>query len=105
MNNEIVVLITAPSSRTAGSIGRKLVTEGLAACVNIIPRLTSIFIWQSRLCNEKESLMLVKTVRSRFRQLEKRVKQLHPYTVPEIIALPVVSGSSDYLKWVRGATR
>jgi periplasmic divalent cation tolerance protein len=105
MAGEVVVLITAPSGRTAKSMGRKLVEERLAACVNILPGVQSVFSWKNRICREKEDLMVVKTVRSRLARLERRVRQLHPYTVPEIIALPILAGSRDYLKWVRDETR
>lgn len=105
MPGEIVVLITTPAGRIATSMGRKLVEERLAACVNIVPRVESVFLWKGRICREKESLMILKTVRRRFKSLEKRVMQLHPYSVPEIISLPIRSGSAGYLKWVREATR
>jgi periplasmic divalent cation tolerance protein len=105
MAGELVVLITAPSGGKARGIGRKLVEERLAACVNVIPRVESVFIWKGRLCREREALMVVKTTGGRFRRLEARVKKLHPYTVPEIIAIPIRKGSADYLKWVREMTR
>ena len=105
MPKEIVVLITTPSLKEARTIGRKLVEEKLAACVNIIPQIASLFHWQGKICRERESLMVIKTQRSCFDRLVKRVKSLHSYSVPEIIALPIIRGSKDYLRWIRTATR
>lgn len=105
MTHTIVALITTPSAATARKISLCLVRERVAACVNILPGVESIYIWKNKLCREREALMVVKTTASRFGKLMRRVKQLHPYTVPEIIALPVRAGSESYLKWVRGMTR
>ncbi len=104
MPNEIIVLITTPSSREARTIGRRLVEEKLAACANIIPQVASLFYWQGKICRERESLMVIKTQRSCFDRLVKRVQSLHSYSVPEIIALPIVRGSKDYLRWIRKTT-
>ena len=104
MAREIVVLITTPSATDARKIGLALVRERLAACVNVVPRIESVFRWQDIICREREALMIVKTTARRFVKLQKRVQQLHRYTVPEVIALPIVTGSTDYLKWVREMT-
>lgn len=96
----IVVLITAASREEADRIARRLVEERLAACVNIVPQVRSLFVWEQKLSQEDEVLLLVKSRRARFAQLAAVVKQLHSYSVPEIIALPVVMGSADYLRWV-----
>lgn len=77
-----------------------LVEEQLAACVNVMPT-TSLFRWEGKLSREDESLLIIKTRYSFFRNLEKRVKELHSYQVPEIVALPVVAGSKQYLDWVK----
>jgi len=100
----IVVLITCPNRRAAEAIGRTLVEERLAACANIMPGLTSIYRWQGKICRDSEVLVLLKTRRSCFPTLTRRVRQLHPYTVPEIVALPVVLGSPTYLAWVADST-
>ncbi|HUK55936.1 MAG TPA: divalent-cation tolerance protein CutA [Nitrospiria bacterium] len=105
MANELVVLITAPSYREARAIGKRLVEEKLAACANIIPRVESVFFWQGRIRQERETLMILKTQRSVLERLMKRVKSLHSYSVPEIIALPIARGSKEYLRWVRETTR
>lgn len=96
----LVVLVTTPSFQEAVKIARSLVEEKLAACVNVVPKVTSIYRWQGKIEEEAEALMVVKTIPSAFEKLMARVKELHSYTVPEIIALPVVEGSGDYLDWV-----
>ena len=95
----IVVLVTSPSEEEAERLASGLVEEKLAACVNIVP-ISSLFRWEGKLSKENESLLIIKTRYSLFHNLEKRVKELHSYQVPEIIALPVVAGSKDYLDWV-----
>ena len=105
MENPLLVLVTVPSHSEGERIGRKLVETKLAACVNIIPHLYSIFFWQGKIVEEGEFLMLIKTMPDRMEELIKKIKKIHSYDVPEIIALPVVSGSSDYIKWVIESTR
>ncbi len=100
----IVVLITAASREEADRIAKQLVDDRLAACVNIVPQVRSLFIWEQTLSQEDEVLLLVKSRRARFAQLVAVVKRLHSYRVPEIIALPVVMGSADYLRWVSEST-
>lgn len=105
MSNMVVTLITTPSLPVARKIGLALVKEGLVACVNILPKVESIFFWEGKICREREALMVVKTTLRRFEKMEKRVKQMHPYSVPEIIALPIRKGSADYLDWIQDMTR
>jgi len=102
---ELVVLITTPTLKAARAIGKKLVEEKLAACANIVPRVESIFFWQGRIHQQGESLMIVKTRRAAFGRLVKRVKSLHSYSVPEIIAWSIDRGSKEYLRWIRESTR
>lgn len=97
----LVVLVTAPSADEAVSIGRVLVEERLAACVNVAPAVTSIFFWEGRLEESTEALMMIKTEAERYEALERRVIELHPYSVPEVLALPVEAGSLAYMRWVR----
>jgi periplasmic divalent cation tolerance protein len=98
------VLVTYPNRKVGEKIARALVEERLAACVNVIPGLTSIYRWEGRICRDAEGLLLIKTRQARLPALTRRVKALHPYTVPEVIALPLAGGSATYLSWVREST-
>jgi periplasmic divalent cation tolerance protein len=100
----IVVLVACPNLRAGEAIGRTLVKECLAACANVIPGVTSIYRWQGKVCRDREALLLIKTRRSRFAALTRRVQDLHSYAVPEIVALPLSAGSPTYLAWVLDAT-
>jgi periplasmic divalent cation tolerance protein len=100
----ILVLITCATPQEAERIARELVEQRLAACVNVVPHVRSLFSWENALSEEQEVLLVVKTRRSRFRQLAVSVKTLHSYGVPEIIALPIVEGSARYLKWIDDVT-
>ncbi|MEW6675845.1 MAG: divalent-cation tolerance protein CutA [Nitrospirota bacterium] len=102
--DEIVVFITTSSEDEAVKIARALVEARLAGCVNIIRNIRSIYSWQGKIEDEIEVLMVVKTQKTLFDNLSKKVKELHSYTVPEIIAMPIVEGSEDYLKWLREIT-
>ena len=101
---EIAVLITAPNEDLAVTIARSLVEARLAACANIIKGIRSIYTWQGKTADDTEVLMIVKTRRELFDKLKSKVKELHSYEVPEIIALPITAGSDDYLKWLMDAT-
>jgi len=101
---EIVVIVTAPSEDLAVTIARALVETRLAACANIIKGIRSIYTWQGKTEDDTEVLMIVKTRRELFDLLKSKVKELHSYEVPEIIALPIIAGSDDYLKWLREST-
>ena len=103
--DEIVVLITSASKKEAEKIGTDLVEKHLAACANIIPSLTSIFSWEGKLCREEEVLLVVKSRKEIVERLIEAVKQHHSYSIPEIIALPIVAGSEDYLNWIRENTQ
>ncbi|MCD6414438.1 MAG: divalent-cation tolerance protein CutA [Candidatus Diapherotrites archaeon] len=96
----IIVFVTVPNTTFARFLGKKLLHEGLAKCVNTIPVVSS-FIENGSQEERSEQLLIIKTVESNFTSIEKRVKQLHPYKVPEIIAISVVKGSKDYLNWVK----
>jgi periplasmic divalent cation tolerance protein len=100
----MVVLVTCPRRRVGEKLARALVQERLAACVNVIPGVTSIYRWEGRICRDAEALLVIKTRRLRLAALVRRVKALHPYSVPEVIALPLVGGSASYLSWVRDST-
>ena len=104
MEDIIVVMVTVATESQGLEIGRSLIEEKLAACVNLIKGLRSLYMWEGSLSDDQEILMLIKTRRSLFPKLKDRVIELHTYEVPEIIALPVVEGSSSYLKWVAEMT-
>ena len=95
-----MVLSTAPDADQARRIASVLVEERLAACVNVIPGLTSVYRWQGTVQQDAESLMLIKTTRSGYQRLEHRLRSLHPYELPEIIAVPITDGQADYLTWI-----
>ena len=96
----VVVFMTAGSQDEANRIARTLVEERLAACVNVIPAVQSVFFWDGKVCEESEFLLVAKSIRSLQKKLEERVKQLHSYQVPEVIVVPIAAGSKDYLEWV-----
>jgi periplasmic divalent cation tolerance protein len=96
----LVALCTCPDAVVGGHIADALVGEGLAACVNVLPGVTSIYEWKGEIQRDTEVLLLIKTVRARLPELTDRVRELHPYELPEIIALPVRGGLPDYLQWV-----
>lgn len=100
----LVVLVTAPSAEKAAEIARVLVGERLAACGNVVPGVRSIYRWEGKIEDEPEALLLLKTTRARFDALRARVLALHPYQVPEIVALPVEAGSAPYLAWIAAET-
>jgi periplasmic divalent cation tolerance protein len=102
MAGEIVVFVSCPES-IAESIAKPLIEEKLAACVSILPAAKSIYMWQGKLCQEKECLLFIKTNRARFNTLEKRIKELHTYEVPEIIALSIEKGYAPYLAWLNNS--
>jgi periplasmic divalent cation tolerance protein len=95
-----IVLCTVPDTATGEILGRQLVEAGLAACVNLIPGLTSIYRWQGRLQQDAEVLMLIKTRHDRFGALSAALRQAHPYELPEIIAVPLSAGLPAYLDWL-----
>lgn len=94
------ILVTVPTEDTAVSLAKALVGEQLVACVNIVPGVRSIYRWQGKIEDEKELLLILKTQSERVDDVVARVGELHPYTVPEVIALPVLSGNPKYLDWV-----
>ena len=101
----IVVLMTAKDITEAEKIAGELVKDGLAACVNIINKVRSIYRWQGEICRDTEALCVIKTVKGNFETLKDKIKSLHSYTVPEVIGLPINIGSEKYLKWLVKETK
>ena len=101
----IVVFVTCGSEKEALKIAHSLVEERLAACVNLVSPVRSIYRWEGKIWDEEEWILIIKTQKERFGELEKKVKSLHSYSVPEIIGLPVVEGASSYLKWIKEMTK
>jgi periplasmic divalent cation tolerance protein len=104
-NDFVLILVTVPNDAVADRIAHTLVAEQLVACVNVVPGVRSIYAWEGEICNEGELQCLLKTRRELFSAVRERVLELHPYQIPEIIALPLVEGHPDYLAWLRGNTR
>jgi len=97
---KIVIFVTTSTEEEAHKIAELLLTKRKAACVNIVPRVDSSFWWQGKLDSAWESLLIIKTKDSLLHEIIGLVKSIHSYQVPEIIALPIIGGSEDYLKWM-----
>ena len=100
-----VAFITAPTGAAGKKIAESIVKKRLAACVNVVPAVRSIYWWKGKIEKAGESLLIVKTTQARLAALIKHVKAVHPYTVPEIIALPITAGHKPYLDWLAKETR
>jgi len=100
----VLVLTTLPAEGDAGAFAHALVEDRLAACVNLLPVMESVFQWEGRIDRESERQLLIKTSRARLVALWDRVRAIHPYEVPEFIVLPIVDGNAAYLKWIGEAT-
>ena len=100
----VIVLATFPADADAEPLATTLVEERLAACVNVLPPMTSIYTWQGKVERAAERQLLIKTSRPRLAALEARLKSLHPYDVPEFVVIPIIAGSADYLGWVEEGT-
>jgi periplasmic divalent cation tolerance protein len=101
MRQAIVVYVTAGSAAEGDRLAHALVEERLAACVNRIGQIHSTYRWQGQVEQNQEELLIIKTVKEMFPAVEKRVRELHSYSVPELIAFPIAQGSEDYLSWLR----
>jgi len=100
----IVIFVTVPNKEEAEKISSALIEQELIACANILPGVSSVFKWKGEICREQEIMLIIKSIPEKFESIASRIKELHSYEVPEIIALPVVNGSKDYLDWVREST-
>lgn len=101
----LICLSTCPERETAERIADALVEERLAACVNIVPGLTSVYRWQDQIRRDEELLLVIKTHSDRLDALRQRIDELHPYELPELIAVEAADGLPAYLDWVRAETR
>jgi periplasmic divalent cation tolerance protein len=102
MSDHVIALSTAPSADQAAALARTLVGERLAACVNIVPGVRSIYAWKGELCDDAEVLCVIKTRREQVAALRARLPALHPYEVPELVVLEIVDGHAPYLAWIDG---
>ncbi len=104
MDDFILVVSTVPDRETGINLGNVLVRGRLAACVNIVPGVTSIYEWNNEVCTEGELVLLIKTRRSLFEKVREKIVEIHPYEVPEVISLAVDDGHPPYLKWINENT-
>jgi periplasmic divalent cation tolerance protein len=104
MSEVVVVLTTMPADQRAEELARTLVDERLAACVNVLPPMLSVYRWQGRVDHGAERQLVVKTTQARLAALERRLSQIHPYELPEFLVLPIGDGSEAYLAWVIAQT-
>ncbi len=103
-NTYMVVLVTASSQDEAANIGKRLVSDNLAACINIIPAIRSIYRWQGEICDDSEVLLIIKTRSSKLDRLMEQIKNMHSYDLPEMIALPIIKGWKPYMAWLEKET-
>jgi periplasmic divalent cation tolerance protein len=100
----VIVLTTIASTADGGALASILVTERLAACVNVLAEMDSVYRWKGAVDSERERQLIIKTTASRLDQLKARLHEIHPYELPEFIIIPVVGGSDQYLNWLREST-
>ncbi len=98
--NEILVLTTADSDDLAKKLASALVENREAACVSILPSVRSIYRWEGRICDDAERLLIIKTTAERFEAVRDRIRELHTYQVPEVVAVPIAAGDAAYLRWL-----
>lgn len=104
MANELIVFVTVPNATEASKIAESLVSERLAACVNIVRGIESVYRWEGKVTRDDEFLLIIKTTDVRYGSLERRVKEMHSYTTPEVVAMPIQHGLPEYLRWLRDST-
>jgi periplasmic divalent cation tolerance protein len=100
MTDKIIVFVTSESKEQAESIAQSVVMGKLAACVNVLPGVRSCYVWEGKLTWSEEVLLLIKTTRGRFGQLQDRIKELHSYSVPEIVSVTIEEGFDKYVEWI-----
>ena len=104
MNHELVVFVTTSNNEQAAILADIIVSERLAGCVNIVPAIESIYLWEGKVTRDSEALMIIKTTDERYPELERRVNELHSYSTPEVVAVRIERGSEQYLSWLRDST-
>lgn len=104
MDERLIVLTTMPDREGAISLAKRLVEQGLAACVNIGAEVTSIYRWEGELQQGNETTLTIKSSRRRYAELERQIARNHPYELPEIVAVPITAGLEDYLAWIDTCT-
>jgi periplasmic divalent cation tolerance protein len=104
MSKQMIVFCTVPDISTAEHIADRVVGEGIAACLSMIPGVTSVYRWKGSICRDSELICVIKTTESRFSELEAAIKEMHPYEVPEIVAIPIALGHAPYLSWINEET-
>ena len=100
-SSELIAFVTAPDEEEAARLAEAVVSERLAACVNLVRGIESIYRWEGKVTRDREVLLIIKTTRERYEELERRVKELHSYNTPEVIAFKIERGSKEYLDWLR----
>jgi periplasmic divalent cation tolerance protein len=105
MEQALLVLTNVPDATIATTIARRLVELRLAACVNVLPQVQSIYRWKGIIEESGELSLLIKTTQARYAELEAAIKALHPYDLPEVIAMPIVQGLPQYLDWIGAETK
>lgn len=100
MSAVVAGLVTGPDREQLVRLGRALVGERLIACMNVVDRVTSVYRWEGEVCEEAEALGILKTTAARGEAVERRIRELHPYAVPEVLFIPVAAGSPPYIDWV-----
>jgi periplasmic divalent cation tolerance protein len=103
--NAMIVLTTTDDSELAGRIAKALVETGEAACVNIVPGIRSIYRWEGKICDEGESLLIIKSAAEKFDRIRSLIRSLHSYQVPEVVAVSIAEGDSEYLHWLLASLR
>jgi len=104
-NETLMIYCTCPDGATAEAIATQLVEQGLAGCVNRIPMLTSYYMWEGQMKTGTEELLLIKTAADRVEQITAALVKIHPYGLPEIIAVPIIAGHQPYIDWIKDCTR
>ncbi len=101
----IVIFVTAANKKEAGNIANSLIEKKLAACVNIIDKIESVFWWEGKVSRAREVLLVIKSKKTNLNKIIKQVRATHSYSVPEIIAIPIAGGYKPYLKWINDSLR